>query len=1409
MKNVLTTLVMVFSIYTISAQAPGCPQVDAGPDQNLTCANNCATLTATAFQTGLTTDYTVSSVPYAPPYSFTGGTGIFVNSDDIWSSVINLPFTFCFYGNNYNQLIVGANGLLSFDLSMAGNYCEWSFSASIPTPGPPPGGIYNNSINGAYHDIDPSTFWGNADINYKILGTSPCRTFVVNYYDVDHYDCESGIFSSGKQTTQQIVLYETTNAIEVYIRDKPVCGGWNGGRAVIGLQNSTGTQGITPPGRNTGSWSASNEAWRFTPSGVSNTTINWYDGNMNLVSTGNSISVCPTGTTTYTAEAVYDRCDGTQVIEQDQVTLNVAGGYTTSASVVDEGCAGSCDGSIIVTTTGGTPPFTFDIGNGTQSNGTFTGLCAGNYTVTISDNGGCTGTQPLTVSAGSAITVSEALINASCGGYTDGSATLTATGGIGTSTYDIGVPPTNTTGVFTGLAAGNYNYTVTDNIGCTYTSSFTITEPSPILLSATITDASCGALPDGAVDLTAVGGTGAYTYSWSNSEVTQDLSNVPAGVYDVLVTDANGCTVSGSYTVGQPVNIIITDTITDVLCNGDSTGAISIGVSGGTGPYTYIWSNSEVTEDISGLAAGTYDVTVYDLNQCTSFGSFVVSEPTALSISAQLTDPTCVSGTGAIDVTVTGGSQPYTYLWSTSDVSEDLTGLNGGTYDVVVTDVTGCTLTASYTLTPPATFTVADAIVDATCAAGADGSIDITVTGGTQPITYLWSNNEVTEDITGLTAGTYIVTITDINGCSITPSYVVGAPPPIVINDQLTDVSCNGGNDGAVNLTVLGGTGPYSFIWSNNEVTEDITGLVVGTYDVTVYDTYQCSATASYSINEPLVLTVTGTVTDALCNGSSDGTIDITATGGTQPYSYLWSNNAVTEDLSGLTQGTYDVTVTDDNQCTVLGSFVVNEPSLLTVSATTLDASCAGATDGAVDATVLGGTAPYRFSWSNNDTTIDLTNLTADTYDVTVTDANQCTTTGSYVVSEPAPIVITGTVTDASCYTSTDGAIDVTVTGGVQTLSYLWSSLETTEDLNNKQAGTYILTVTDATNCSVSSTFNIVSPDSFAIEGVTADASCFGFDDGSIDVTVSGSVPPYTYGWTNNANTQDLTDIVAGTYTLTITDAANCVDSVTYTIAEPPLLSIDSANIEIACVEQGNGAVYPAVSGGTGTLRYTWSNGTEQYDLAGVQGGEYTLTITDDNGCTSTDSFTVPADSLNMTIAVSPDTMLDLGEEVTFNVTGNTIIDDIAWSPIDYLDDPTATEVHATPEVGVYTYTAVGTNPNGCQDVSTVTIWVGNDVFLYIPNAFTPNGDGLNDYFNYESSGTVEVVRFWIFNRWGEKIFSGVNGGPGWDGTEKGQLANPGVYVYVIDIKYKELDDDAQPTAHIRKFKGSVTLISK
>jgi len=284
----------------------------------------------------------VSSIPYAP-FPYIGGTTVSVDTDDVWSPGIDLPFNFCFFGGTYDQIVIGSNGVISFDLNSntPGSGCEWQFNASIPSPQ-----LFRNTIFGVYMDVNPAPSPPTSDINYQVLGEAPCRTMVVSMPNIFYYACDT------QRLTSQMVIYETTNVVEVYVLDRPSGCSWNDGNAVIGIQNQAGNLGYTPPGRNTGDWSANSEAWRFTPNGPSNVAFEWLDASGTVIGDTPTINVCPSGTQTYTARATYLNCDGEITIATDDVVITTSNPFSLDLGEDQQTC--TTDGIVLTADTAGT-----------------------------------------------------------------------------------------------------------------------------------------------------------------------------------------------------------------------------------------------------------------------------------------------------------------------------------------------------------------------------------------------------------------------------------------------------------------------------------------------------------------------------------------------------------------------------------------------------------------------------------------------------------------------------------------------------------------------------------------------------------------------------------------------------------------------------------------------------------------------------------------------------------------------------------------------------------------------------------------------------------------------------------------------------------------------------------------------
>ena len=500
-----------------------CPSVTASPNQ--TVCSGCATISATIQGTVSTTSYTVASIPYTP-INYSSGTPVLVGIDDEWSSVIALPFCFEFYGNTFNQCVLGSNGEITFDLTQANGFNTWPISAPVPTNTVPD---QDNVIMGPWHDIDPSV---SGNMTWELGGTAPCRWLKVSWDQIPMFSCNNLI------ARHEIVLYETTNIIDIYIENKPLCSSWNGGAAIEGLQDGTMTQAIVVPGRNYPTqWTATNDAWRFTPAGAPQYTFQWLDQNNNVVGTTPTLQVCPTTTTTYTAQVVNQTCSGPiTVTAQTTVTL----GMTVTTASTPTSCSGNT--GTATATPQGNGPFTYSWAPNGGTNANATGLAAGTYTVYVTDVNGCSGTSTVTVAGAGNLSTQATAANINCFGASTGTANVTVTGGSGPYTYSW-APSGGNAANATGLAAGTYTCYVTDASGCTASSTVVITQPTQLLLSvSSVTPTQCGQ-NNGAGTVAANGGTPNYTYNWSPSGGNAaNATGLGVGMYTVTVTDANGCT---------------------------------------------------------------------------------------------------------------------------------------------------------------------------------------------------------------------------------------------------------------------------------------------------------------------------------------------------------------------------------------------------------------------------------------------------------------------------------------------------------------------------------------------------------------------------------------------------------------------------------------------------------------------------------------------------------------------------------------------------------------------------------------------------------------------------------------------------------------------------------------------------
>lgn len=509
-----------------------------------------------------------------------------------------------------------------------------------------------------------------------------------------------------------------------------------------------------------------------------------------------------------------------------------------------------------------------------------------------------------------------------------------------------------------------------------------------------------------------------------------------------------------------------------------------------------------------------------------------------------------------------------------------------------------------------------------TCAGSANGAIDITPGGGIPALSYNWSNGATTQDVSGLPAGTYSVTVTDANGATAAVNNIVlSAASPLNASAVGTNVSCFGGTNGTANVTANGGTGNLNYQWSNGATTASVSGLTTGSYSVTISDQNNCNVTAAVSLTQPAVIQLSETLTNSSCAQPAGGSVSITANGGTAPYIYNWSTGNTNSSIINLSSGSYTLTLTDAQNCSSTATYSITQTPSFSHSAQLIPVNCAGEANGAIIPTLQNGVAPYSFSWSNGSTGNTLSEVQAGAYSVTITDNSGCSAQFSYTLSEPAPVTVNLIPQSVSCAGQNNGQALLNVQGGNPGYQYVWSNGQNTNQLQNVSGGNYTVTITDANGCSATASAVVTEPSPISIQESTIPAGCAGESTGSISLTGSGGNTPYTFSWSNGANTASLNNLSAGVYGVTLTDNTGCSVVSGFNVSEPAPIT---ANISVTDASNGIGGIIQFTPvGGTPPYTVTGNGASISSPWPDLSPGNYTLQVTDSKGCTQTVNVTV------------------------------------------------------------------------------------------------------------------------------------------------------------------------------------------
>lgn len=1120
-------------------------------------------------------------------------------------------------------------------------------------------------------------------------------------------------------------------------------------------------------------------------------------------------------------------------------------------------CSGGSNGEITLTPSGGTAPYSYvwaqiagASGSATPTNLPTTGdaipnLKAGNYSITVTDNTGATKVlSPIqVVEPVKVLTVNVSPTNPSCNDSKDGNMTANPDGGTLPYTYEWnngekGTSKSSITGIDfqKGIYNGSYTVTVTDANGCKATSSASFKDLQMVITNVNNQNATCKGSKDGQINFDITGGTsigGNYNYLWSNS-ITGIASNVvffniEVGKYRVSITDANGCRLDSTFEVKEARKLIVTQSIDDAKCFGQKDGAIAIQVTqqglgaNSVSPMNFAWNTNPsstnpaitaFTYSASNVGTGTYYLTITDNFNCKIVDTVNVKQPnTALDITiTNKKDPTCNGNSidGEIAIAATGGTAPYLYEWSNNGGNlPERKNLVSGTYRVTVSDANGCSKTANVTLIDPPGPSITDIKVkNVNCFTDDNGSIELTTTKANPAdvLTYKWSNGGTTATLNNLKPGAYTVTVSDQKGCAIIRDTIVKSPPvlELVGNAVATSPKCPTSADGTIELEVKGGTAPYTYKWK--------------------------------------------------ANGA-----DSTASG--QSSNYV---------IKGLPVGAYDITVTDQNNCPglVIPLIQLSTPSTITLTKVKdRDVSCfTGKCDGKATLTITAGNSAsgnYEFKWQTNafgtaqlNEAIAFDELCRGWNRVTITDG-ACSLIDSIFIPSPAPLTydtLALQVTDVSCKGRDDGAIVVIAKGGVGPYNYAWQQGSTTPAIGSLAVGDYILTITDNKGCIFETTIPVKEPealiakfDSTSSIFQTTCATGQGEPDGKLTIIASGGnitnndpSKNYTYSWSDNKlNGAQVNGLITGTYAVTVSDTKGCnsVLNVSIVAPEPIAFTLDTI-VPPLCNGFTTLIKVKTASGGNGSQLSNYTFSVDDGALANVDGGSiavlagpHVIKVYDSNkpgsgtgslACFATANIPTIQEPSAVRVYLGKDPLeVSLGETITIDATvdSEVPIKPNAWiwsatpnsNPLSPSADTTCKNncrdiIRATLD-GQYSLEVE--NENGCKGIGTLNLIIDRSRNVYLPNAFSPNVDGTNDFFEVFSDGrSVESINYLrVFDRWGTQVFESPKFKPEesrvignrWNGYYKDNEANIGTYVYICEVKFID--------GVIIVFRGDVTLL--
>ena len=1157
-------------------------------------------------------------------------------------------------------------------------------------------------------------------------------------------------------------------------------------------------------------------------------------------------------------------------------------------SKTDASCAGVNNGSITINVIGGTQPYNILWLPDSQSTASISNLGAGTYSLQVSDSNNCNVGDSYNIIELKKLSITPTVLqNMSCNNVFDGNATVQLTNATLPLFHSWSNGESSDTAI--SLKNGINTIVVSDSNGCSVDTSVFITSPSAIILDSTlVTKPNCNA-NNGVIFVNVSGGSGSYSYKWSNGGNVSGISNLFSGTYTLTVTDGNTCSEVFTIPLSDINAPILATAKTDILCFGACNGSASVSVLSGSNPFTYNWTTLlSANDSIANLCKGVYPIEVTDSVGCKAVDTVSIVEPSEIKVTFSKVLPTCNDSNGSITAIVNGGepfnfgylymwldannfpnnppsstsvlsgvesnnynlflvdsnscignfsvnlpnnitpnvmvnniidasctgicdgeinltssgATPFNFIWTqTGDTTEDIDGLCAGNYDLQTTDTTGCIGYESFKVDEISNLKSTTSIIfGVTCHNSCNASATIDVTGATGLLTYLWDNGEQTKIAVALCEGNHLVTVTDGGGCNITDTVIIQNAAPIVIaNVNTVEPACNQ-NNGSIALTVNGGAGSISYLWSTGDQTSTINNLVAGTYNVTILDGNGCFITSLISLSNNAGPVLFTSMSNSQCYGQCDGTAILDSIIGAGPFQVKWpSNGSSALNVSGLCDGVYGVEVTDSLGCVIVDTFNIKESSEINATFKLKLATCA-LNDGEIEANVVGGTpkaSGYTYFWLDTalnpivpfQNTAKATGLSGGIYNLRITDSLGCKKIEQTAISEiGGPVILLEGLTHASCLGVCDGQILTRVTPTATTTILWYPTGLTADDISNICAGNHRIQATDNAGCVSYADYDIFGVKSFTtFVSSKKDASCLNVNDGEIELTLVGGNLPFTFGWIGpdnfNSNIEDLNNILSGSYTATIQDAKGCTDTISEKVNTKFELIVEAGSDTVIC--SGIDSIYlESKINLLSNYSLIWiddfgntiSNQLKPQISPRVGEVNYIVTA-NSNGCISIDTVKVSTTLFGPVDAGADRTILNGESTIVGGDPSGPIDVDYSWEPFDLVDN----EISPNPNTNIdETTTLILTisGSEGCVALDSVTVTV--DPNVDIDEGFTPNGDGTNDTWKVKVTEDFPGAEVEVYTRWGQLVYKSPIPYIEWDGTLNGEPLPVGTYYYVV-----------------------------